>query len=101
MIERPKPAARGLRALVDWLGFLMSVRRIRLDAKGSYVWTRLDGARSVRQLAEELRSEFGAEIEPAEERLGLLIRQLRTQDLVAYPGWDELAERSSPGPGAC
>ncbi len=67
----------------------MSTRRIRLDEKGSYAWTRLDGTRSVSELAEGMRAEFGADIEPAEERVGLLVRQLRSQDLVAYPGWDE------------
>lgn len=89
VIERPRPVGHGLRSAVDWLSFWMSTRRIRLDVRGSYVWTRLDGGRSVRQLADQMRAEFGAEIEPAEERLGLLIRQLRSQELVAYPGWDE------------
>ncbi len=89
VIERPRPTATGLRAASEWLSFLMSTRLIRLDPKGTFAWLRLDGARSVQQLAEEMRAEFGTEIEPAEERLGILIRQLRSQDLVAYPGWDE------------
>ena len=67
----------------------MSTRRIRLDRRGAAAWLRLDGQTTVRRLAEELRTEFGAEIEPAEERLGILIRQLRSQDLIVYPGWDE------------
>ncbi len=71
----------------------MSTRRIRLDDRGSAAWLRLDGRISVRELADEMRAEFGAEIEPAEERLGVLIRQLRSQDLVAYPGWDETEAR--------
>lgn len=96
VIERPRPTARGLRAATEWLSFLMSTRRIRLDPKGSYAWTRLDGHCSVRQLADAMRQEFGAEIEPAEERLGVLIRQLRTQELVAYPGWDGAGEAPPP-----
>jgi hypothetical protein len=88
VIERPRPLAPGLRAPLQWLGFLMSTRRIKLDALGSYAWARLDGAHSVAELAEAMRREFGAEVEPAEERLGTLIRQLRSQDMVIYPGWD-------------
>lgn len=97
VIERPRPAAGGLRAAAEWLTFLMSTRHIRLDDKGSYAWKRLDGSRSIERLAQEMRAEFGAAIEPAEERLGLLIRQLRSQDLVAYPGWDEGGGSSAPG----
>ncbi len=95
VIERPRPLAPGLRAPLQWLSFLMSTRRIRLDAQGSFAWTHLDGARSVAELAEAMRREFGAGIEPAEERLGTLIRQLHSQDLVTYPGWEP--ERVSAG----
>lgn len=99
IVERPAPDRSWARAPLRWISFLMSTRRIRLDPKGSYVWTRLDGRRSVADLAAELRAEFGAEIEPAEERLGVLIRQLRSQELVAYPGWDEGPEMPDPGGG--
>lgn len=88
VIERPRPPVGALRAPLRWVTFLMSTRRIRLDAKGSHAWRQLDGKRSVSELSEGMRAEFGADIEPAEERLGTLIRQLRSQDLVAYPGWD-------------
>ncbi len=94
VIERPPPNRPWFRAPLRWITFLMSTRRIRLDSTGSLAWTRLDGRRSVAELATELRAELGAEIEPAEERLGLLIRQLRSQDLVSYPGWD--APREGP-----
>lgn len=96
VIERPRPKRRRLTAPLEWLGFLMSSKRIRLDPKGSLVWRLLDGGSSVQSVADRLRAEFGADIEPAEERIGLLIRQLRTQELVAYPGWDEDAQPPTP-----
>lgn len=88
VIQRPKPRGRGLRSVGEWLGFWMSVPRIRLDPRGSFVWLRLDGKRSVQQVADDMRTEFGDEVEPAEERTGLLVRQLRSQEMVAYPEWD-------------
>lgn len=89
VIERPRPPHRWFRTPLQWVGFLMSTRRIRLDPKGSFVWRALDGRETVRSLAARLRTEFGDEIEPAEERMGTLIRQLRSQELVVYPGWDD------------
>jgi hypothetical protein len=35
-----------------------------------------------------MRGEFGEQVEPAEERVGHLIRMLRREHLLAYPGWD-------------
>jgi hypothetical protein len=69
----------------------MSASRIKLDEVGSYVWLRLDGERTVAELAGELDAEFGEEVRPAEERLGYLVRLLRKEALVAYPGWDDPA----------
>ena len=96
VIERPRPRTRGLKLPLEWLGFLMSSRRIRLDPKGSFVWKLLDGQRTVQEVANAMRAEFGAEIEPAEERVGLLIRQLRTQEMLLYPGWDEVEDGILP-----
>ena len=96
VIERPRPVTSGLRAPLDWLSFLMSTRRIRLDAQGSFAWAHLDGAHSVADLARAMRREFGAAVEPAEERLGTLIRQLRSQDMLFYPGLD--ADRADGRP---
>lgn len=96
VIERPKPKWRRLAAPLEWLGFLMSSKRIRLDPKGSFAWKLLDGGSSVQCVADRMRAEFGAEIEPAEERVGLLIRQLRTQELLVYPGWDEDGQPATP-----
>lgn len=99
VLERPRPAKRGLRGLIDRLLFLLSARRIRLDALGSYAWLRIDGQKTVGQVAAKLREEFGSEVEPVEERLGHLVRILRSEGLVGYRGWDDALPAKSAGAG--
>ena len=84
VVERPRPRGSWLRAPLERLGVLLTAPRIRLDERGSFVWKRLDGARTVAELAAELRASFGESVEPAEERLGELVRQLRRARLVTY-----------------
>ena len=88
VIERPKPMGAG--RVGEKLRYWLAVRRIRLDEKGSLVWRLLDGAKSVADVANALREEYGEQVEPAEDRAGQLIRMLHKEDLVAYPGWDEI-----------
>ena len=87
-IERPKPTGAG--RVGEKLRYWLAVRRIRLDERGSLAWSLLDGTKSVAQVADALRDEFGDEVEPAEDRAGQLIRMLHKEDLLAYPGWDEI-----------
>jgi hypothetical protein len=89
VVLRPRPKRRSIPPVWEWIRYLLSARRIRLDDIGSFVWDRLDGERKVVQVAHELREEFGPKVEPAEERVGRLIRMLRQEELVAYPGWDD------------
>jgi len=97
VLVRPAPTSKRLRRILDTLTFWMSVRRIRLDEVGSFSWVRLDGRHSVREVAAALREEFGEAAEPAEERLGVFVRTLRHQGMLAYPGWDEVpAKGRSP-----
>ena len=86
VIERPK--SKG--SLHNWLRYWLAIRRIRLDDRGSFVWRLFDGDKTVAELAEALRQEFGEQVEPAEERTGRLVRMLHSEDLLAYPGWDEV-----------
>lgn len=90
IIERPKPTGRGFQRLRSWARYWLAVKCIRLDARGSYAWRHLDGECTVAELAEEMRCHFGEEIEPVEERVGQLIRMLYEEDLLLYPGWDEM-----------
>jgi hypothetical protein len=86
VIERPLPPVRGLRSLVQRVSALTGVRRVRLDARGSFVWRRIDGERTVADLARDLAAEFGAEVEPADERVALLLRSLDRERFVELRG---------------
>ena len=90
IIERPKPGGRGLQRLRSWARYWLAVRRIRLDVRGSFAWRHLDGRCTVGELAEAMRRHFGEEVEPVEERVGQLVRLLYEEDLLLYPGWDEI-----------
>jgi len=54
----------------------------------------MDGKRTAGEVAVLLREAFGESVEPVEERLGHLIRVMRKEGLLAYPGWD-----GEEGPG--
>jgi hypothetical protein len=88
VIERPRPPWF-LRAPFEWIAQTLASKRIRLDEFGGFVWKSLDGRSTVAEIAEKLRRRYGSEVEPAEERLGQMIRLLRSEGLVGYPGWDE------------
>jgi hypothetical protein len=97
VVIRPRTFRRGVVGLIDRLLFLLSARLIRLDSIGSFAWTNLDGEQTVGQVAELLRERFGEEVNPAEERLGHLVRVFRREGLVAYKDWDdEILERNEP-----
>jgi hypothetical protein len=89
VLVRPKPSRKGLSGLVDRLLYLLSARRIRLDTVGSFAWLSLDGERTVGQVAAVLREKFGPDVEPAEDRLGHLVRVFHREGLVVYQGWDD------------
>jgi len=99
VVVRPKPVRVGFLGMIDHMLYLLSAKRIRLDAEGSFAWLNLDGEHTVGQLAALMREEFGEKVEPAEERLGQLVRVFRREGFVAYPGWDDgvLAKRSPAG----
>jgi len=88
VVLRPKPTTGGLRGAVDRMLHKLSTPRIRLDEIGSFAWIQLDGNRTVGEVANLLRKEFGERVEPAEERLGHLVWLMRREGFLAYPGWD-------------
>ena len=81
-LERPLPPVRGLRSLLARISALTGVKRVRLDEHGSYLWRRIDGERTVDELAEALSQEFGEAVEPAGERVALFLRSLDREHLV-------------------
>jgi hypothetical protein len=96
VVIRPKPLKPRFAAPLQWFFYLLSAKRIRLDPRSSLVWKCLDGKHTVADVAARLRSEFGESVEPAEERAGHLVRVLRREELVAYPGWDASVSGKRP-----
>lgn len=94
VVERPKPLRRGPMGWLEKLSWLTGVPRLRLDDTGAFVWLRLDGAVSVGEVCEAMRGEMGEACEPAEERVGVFLRMLRKEGLIAYPGFDDEAIRA-------
>ena len=92
VLRRPWPQAAWYLLPLEWLRYGLAVRRIRLDDVGSAVWRACDGHRTVGEIALCLRERFGPPVEPVEERLGVLVRQLRREGLLTY----RLPERAVP-----
>jgi len=90
VVVRPHPTGRMPGVLLDRFLHLLAARRLRLDEIGSASWRLLDGERNVAEVAHILREQFGERVEPAEERLGHLVRVFRREGLVTYPEWDEV-----------
>jgi hypothetical protein len=84
VVLRLQSPERPWRTPVEWLNYKMSAKSVRLDEVGSFAWKLLDGRRTVGQVAEELRVEFGEKVEPAEERLGEMIRMLHRGGMIDY-----------------
>ena len=95
VVEIPAPS-RPWREPLAWLSSKMSTKKVRLDEVGSFAWNRFDGRATVGEVAAALRERFGDRVEPAEERLGTLVRQLHRGRLIGYPGYDEFSGPSEP-----
>ena len=89
VLLRPEPTTRGLRGFLDRFFHRMSAQRIRLDEVGSFAWSLLDGQRTVAEVGEAMRREFGDQVEPVEERLGRLVWLMRKEGFLAYTDWDD------------
>ncbi len=57
---------------------------IKLDEIGSAVWEECDGASSVAQILERLRSRFGTQIEPGSERLARFFTVMERDRLIRW-----------------
>lgn len=64
------------------------VSHIDLDAYGSFLWRRIDGQRTVGQLAELMKTEFGQGAEPLYDRLVKYMQILRNNRFVLMRGKD-------------
>lgn len=60
--------------------------KIKLDAVGSFVWERCDGQRTVKEVAQSLKQEFGESVEPLYDRLALFLQSLEKNHFIYYKG---------------
>lgn len=60
--------------------------RLKLDAVGSFVWLHCDGDKTVAELGDAMVAEFGAKVEPVEERLTKFLSQLSRGGIVELAG---------------
>jgi hypothetical protein len=89
VVLRPEPVSVGIHGLMDRFFHKMSAHRIRLDDVGSFAWVHFDGERTVGEVGELMRGEFGDRVDPVEERLGRLVWVMRKEGFLAYPDWDD------------
>ena len=66
------------------------VSHIELDRMGSFIFQRIDGVRTVNDLAELVDGEFGAEAEPLYSRLVEYMQILRNNKFIYYAGKDRV-----------
>lgn len=58
--------------------------KINLDEFGTEVWLRMDGVRSIGEIADILTTKFGERIQPVEERLTKFLSQLYSHKFISF-----------------
>ncbi len=57
---------------------------IHLDKFGSFVWSKIDGVKSIIDIGKDIEKEFGDEANPLYERLAKYFEILRSYDFVSF-----------------
>ena len=70
--------------LAQKLAHTPKVSHLELDEYGSFLWQRMDGKRTVGELAELLHQQYGDAAEPLGSRLTAYLRILRNNRLIEY-----------------
>ena len=66
------------------------VSHIKLDEYGSFLWMRIDGVKTVGQLALELKEAYGERAEPLYERLVKYMQILHNNRFILFVGRDQV-----------
>lgn len=66
------------------------VSHIKLEGQGSFVFRQIDGKRTVGEIAQLVKAEFGAEAEPLYDRLTKYMQILRNNGFIYYLGKDKV-----------
>ncbi|MBQ4522326.1 MAG: PqqD family protein [Lachnospiraceae bacterium] len=57
---------------------------IELDEFGSFIWEQMDGRKTIYEIGNEVKKQFGAKAEPIYERLSQFIKILHKNHFVVY-----------------
>lgn len=57
---------------------------IELEGMGTFIWQQIDGVRSVYEIGQLLKDEYGEEAEPLYERLSTYIKSLHNNQFIVY-----------------
>ena len=68
------------------------VSHIKLDEYGSFLWMRIDGVKTVGQLALELKEAYGEKAEPLYDRLVKYMQIPRNNRFILFVGRDQVKE---------
>jgi len=68
------------------------VSHIDLDEYGSFLWGRIDGKKTVGELARDMKAQFGQEAEPLYDRLVKYMQILRNNHFILLGGKDRIPE---------
>lgn len=79
-------------ALAQKLFHTPRVSHIKLDEYGSFLWMRIDGVKTVGQLALELKEAYGEKAEPLYDRLVKYMQILRNNRFILFLGRDRVKE---------
>lgn len=66
------------------------VSHIKLDEYGSFLWMRIDGVKTVGQLALELKEAYGEKAEPLYDRLVKYMQILHNNRFILFVGRDKV-----------
>lgn len=58
--------------------------KIKLDSVGSFIWENCNGNLTVKELAENLKNEFGDKVEPLYDRLALFLQSLEKNGFIEF-----------------
>ena len=84
-------------ALAQKLFHRPRVSHIELDELGSFVFQQIDGERTVEQIAQKVKAQFGEKADPLYDRLTQYLNILRSNRFVYYRGVDREPKAADHG----
>lgn len=68
--------------------------RVKLEARGSWIWNRCDGQRRVGQIAADFREAFPGETSEVEERICMFLYSLAENGFVTFRNLDQVRAKA-------